>query len=259
MFNRNEAVFVSLDVETAGEEVGVAQLSAEIFRLNCIPTKNKKGKNKEKINIGADTATHIRRDPEVFKKYIKPEGNAEWCPRSVQVHHLTASHPSIVDTDNIHKVWGRFVDWTNRKVGVDETGILVAYHGEACNLKRIWRLTQAPGSSLAMPDKMKLFLDPELIMWSKKLCKLHPSKSKTAGTALSTVWSYIHTNGLLDDQHWHASLVNVRAQTGIVVAPRFVPWINRDTTILTINKTCADAVTREWKKRVEPIRPVHAR
>ena len=137
MFNRNEAVFVSLDVETAGEEVGVAQLLAEIFRLNRIPTKNKKGKNKEKINIGADTATHIRRDPEVFTKYIKPEGNAEWCPCSVQVHPLTASYPRSVGADDINTVWGRFVDWANRKLGVDETSILVAYHGEACNLKWI--------------------------------------------------------------------------------------------------------------------------
>ena len=89
IFVRNEAVFISLDVETAGEEVGVVQLSAEISRLELVRHINKKGKQKGKENVGADTATNIRRDPEVFNAYVKPSGDEEWCSRAISIHGLT--------------------------------------------------------------------------------------------------------------------------------------------------------------------------
>ena len=43
LLNRNEAVFISLDLETAREEVGVVQLSAEISRLDLVQHQNEKG------------------------------------------------------------------------------------------------------------------------------------------------------------------------------------------------------------------------
>ena len=89
IFVRNEAVFISLDVETAWEEVGVVQLSAEISRLELVRHINKKGKQKGKENVGADTATNIRRDPEVFNAYVKPSGDEEWCSRAISIHGLT--------------------------------------------------------------------------------------------------------------------------------------------------------------------------
>ena len=201
IFVRNEAVFISLDVETAGEEVGVVQLSAEISRLGLVRHINKKGKQKGKENVGAGTATNIRRDPEVFNAYVKPSGDEEWCSRAISIHGLTPNHPSIVGASNIATVWEEFVTWVERKIDVDETAILVAYHGETCDLKWIWKLTQAPHSSLSMPDKIKLFLDPHYVMRKYKSCKLHPSKSKTDGLALGTVWSFLNDGELLEGQH----------------------------------------------------------
>ena len=68
LHNKGEAVFISFDIETAGEQVGIVQISAEVFRLDLVRNKNKQGKHKGEINSAADTATNIRRDPEVFNK-----------------------------------------------------------------------------------------------------------------------------------------------------------------------------------------------
>ena len=68
---------------------------------------------------------------------------------------------------------------------------------------------------------------------------------------------YINPGGLPDRQNWHNSLVDVKAQTDITVHPIFVQWINRTDSIRTIDKIFADAVTREWKKKMEPLRGVH--
>ena len=42
LLNRNEAIFVSLDFETAGGEVGAVQLSAEISRLDLVQQQKRR-------------------------------------------------------------------------------------------------------------------------------------------------------------------------------------------------------------------------
>ena len=54
------------------------------------------------------------------------------------------------------------------------------------------------------------------------------------------------------ERRWHDSLVDVRAQTDIILDPRFIPWSDREVSIRTVDKIFADAVTREWKKTMEP-------
>ena len=36
LLNRSDAVFISFDLETAGEDVGIVQVSAEVFRLDLV-------------------------------------------------------------------------------------------------------------------------------------------------------------------------------------------------------------------------------
>ena len=83
IFNSGDFVFISLDVETAGEEVGVVHLSAEISRLELVRNVKTKGKYKGKIDVGGDTATGIRRDPEVFNEYVKPAGDQPGCKEHI--------------------------------------------------------------------------------------------------------------------------------------------------------------------------------
>ena len=135
LHNRNEAVFISFDIETAGEQVGIVQISAEIFCLDLVRNKNLTGKNKGKVNHAADSAENIRCDPEVFDEYVRPESEHEWCRESMALHKLHPCHPSILQANNMCTVWNNFVSWVQRKISVDETGILVAWNRESCDLK----------------------------------------------------------------------------------------------------------------------------
>jgi hypothetical protein len=53
------------------------------------------------------------------------------------------------------------------------------------------------------------------------------------------------------------SLVDVKAQTDIVLNPVFVPYLNKGQSIVTINEIFTKTEVREWKKEQEPLRPVH--
>jgi len=54
-------------------------------------------------------------------------------------------------------------------------------------MKWIYKLTQAPGSKLAMPKRVKYFMDPLHLVREYKSCKLHPNTSKLERLALPSV------------------------------------------------------------------------
>ena len=101
-----------------------------------------------------------------------------------------------------------------------------------------------------MPDKIEFFLDPEIVIRKRASCKLHKSKSKIIGTQLATVWMFVHNLSVLpEDKAFHDSLVDVQAQTDIVLDPHFVPWIDHEISICPIHKIFGDALTREWENK----------
>ena len=121
-------------------------------------------------------------------------------------------------------VWSRFLAWIESNTERDEIIILVAYNGEKCDLKWIWRLTQAPRSSYTMPSKIKYFIDPYNVVTHYASCKLIRSKSKLDSYELGIVWKYLNKVNL---NGAHDSLVDTKAQTDIVIHLYFVPFIDR--------------------------------
>ena len=135
LHNKGEAVFISFDIETAGEQVGIIQISVEVFRINLVRNKNTQGKYKGQVKSARNTATNIRRNPELFNEYVNPESDIEWCPQAMSKNHLSLQHPSIVGADGIITVWQKFIRWAERKIGHDKAAVLVAWNGESCDLK----------------------------------------------------------------------------------------------------------------------------
>ena len=72
---------------------------------------------------------------------------------------------------------------------------------------------------------------------SKLSCGLHKLKNKIDGTQLSTVWKFVSGTDLPLGQEWHNSLVDVKAQTDIVIDPRFVSWIDRNISVCSVEKS----------------------
>lgn len=99
-FTAGKVKFLSLDMEHAGEYVGIIQLSAELFQMELV----QKGGSAR-----SDSAQNIVRNPTTFNEYVNPESEMEWEDNpTVLTHGLTAADPRIANADRISVVWARF-------------------------------------------------------------------------------------------------------------------------------------------------------
>ena len=57
----------------------------------------------------------------------------------------------------------------------DDVGILVAYNNKTCDLKWLWKITQAPLSTLSFPSSIKFCLHPLKVISEYSGCRLHKS------------------------------------------------------------------------------------
>ena len=96
----------------------------------------------------------------------------------MEITGLHAGHPSIIEADSSEVVWSRFVSFLNKYINGEKRGIIIAWNGASCDLDWIYRYTQAPGSSLKLPPRMKYFMDPYRLIETTSGCKIHKSKSK---------------------------------------------------------------------------------
>jgi hypothetical protein len=163
---------------------------------------------------------------------VKPPPDAIWdtemCKR---VHKLHPDHEHIQDADDIVTVWKLFCDFINRNIGRQQVGVLVAWNGVTCDMRWIYKLCQAPNSIFQLPPSIKYFMDPMSVIREYNGCKLNKKHSKVESYELGVIWSFIkkcNLNGA------HDSLVDVKAQTDIVIHPEFLKYINRTKTYRTI-------------------------
>ena len=89
-----------------------------------------------------------------------------------------------------------------------------------------------------------------------KSCAFNKAKSKIKAYELGVVWKYANNGTNLSGAH--DSLVDVKAQTDILVHCSFVPFIDHSFSIQPIDEIFSRTLQSEWKKDLEPIRPVHA-
>ena len=248
IFNNQQSVFLSFDIETAGEIAGIVQISAEIVRFKI---------NSAKKTVGSDCADDIERVADTFNSYVKPEVLPEyWDQRSISIHGILPDDERIKNAGNMRTVWPEFQRWFWSIVSPSETVVLVAWNGEACDLKWLWRLTQAPNSRYSLPENIKFFIDPYRVIEKYKSCGFNKTKSKIEAYELGVVWKYANNGTNLSGAH--DSLVDVKAQTDILVHGSFVPFIDRSSSIQPIDEIFSRTVQNEWRKELEPIRPVHA-
>lgn len=72
---------------------------------------------------------------------------------------------------------------------------------EACDLKWLWKITQAPRSPCTMPPKMLYLFDPYKIIMNYKSRCIHPSKSKLQSLSCGSVFNYLYPKEPLDGLH----------------------------------------------------------
>ena len=179
IFNNQLSVFLSFDIETAGEIAGIVQISAEIVRFKI---------NSAKKTVGSDYADGIERVADTFNSYVNPEVLPEyWDQRSISVHGILPDDERIKNAGNMRTVWPEFQRWFWSIVSPSETVVLVAWNGEACDLNWLWRLTQAPNSRYSLPENIKFFIDPYRVIEKYTSCGFNKTKSKIEAYELGVV------------------------------------------------------------------------
>jgi len=86
-----KAVYISLDIDTGGENCGIIELSAQIFRT---------------VQHNSKLTSEIKR--ECFDEYVRPSNGAIWDENLFQIHGFHRGHPLIKEADNITAVSHRF-------------------------------------------------------------------------------------------------------------------------------------------------------
>jgi len=225
VINNDRAVFCSFVLEHGGEYCGIIQVSAQLFCINNFHANPK--------------VEHISNK---FNKYVRPPNSAIWDQNTTAVHHLSSNSPQILSADPINQAWSDFNNFINSNLHHEEKCIMIAYNGEACNLRLLWKLTQAPNSTLSMPTKIY------------KSCVLHPSKSKLESFRLTTVYHHITGTPL---QGAHDSVIDVQAQSTVVTSSQFIKFIDKSQSIRSIEDIFSRCDKLEMTKKMEPLRLVH--
>ena len=95
-------------------------MSAEIVRLDVVPSITKKGNNKEKPQRDKDYSKNVRREADTFNTYVQPSEGVIWNGHLTSIHGLHANHPEIHMADKMDRVWGEFISWFHTHVQIDE-------------------------------------------------------------------------------------------------------------------------------------------
>ena len=249
LFQSGDVCVLSFDLEHGGDYCGIVQLSAELMTLRLKESANG--------SATADKLEDLYKNPTTFNEYVNPGENAIWDEYCTGIHGIRATDDRIKNADGIKAVWGRFLDWFRTHTRQYSAVILVAWNGENCDLKWLWRITQAPRSPCSMPDKLQFFMDPYKVITNYKSCKINPLKSKLESLSCGSVFHYLYPEEPLDGLH--DSLVDCKVQSDIIVHSDFVPFINRISSIQTIDNIFKTAQINEWKRTMEPTWAVHGK
>ena len=75
--------------------------------------------------------------------------------------------------DGSDVVWKEFCEFIGRHIGPDQKGVLVAWNGQSCDLRWIYKFFQAPRSVLSLTVNLIFFMDPSIVIKHYAWCKLH--------------------------------------------------------------------------------------
>jgi hypothetical protein len=78
------AVYMSFDIEIAGEVAGIIQISAEIFRVKIAAG----------ANVGKDCIEKVQCSPAIFNSYVHPWTDM-WEQQCINVHQLAPDDKRI--------------------------------------------------------------------------------------------------------------------------------------------------------------------
>jgi len=145
---------------------------------------------------------------EGFNEYFRPPLSANWNPICREKTGLHPHHLKILQADPFEAVWSRFKNYLNKYIYGKKRGIIIAWNGVSCDVEWLYRYTQAPGSILTFPPRVKYYMDPYREISRSPGCEIHASKSKLQSYTLSSVHNFVKGEKLSGA---HCSLVDAKS------------------------------------------------
>jgi Inhibitor of the KinA pathway to sporulation, predicted exonuclease len=219
-------IFLHVDLETGGEQVGVIQISCVChdYKTNEV--------------IGT------------FDSYVRPPASVKpshWNEHATSITGLNWHSPEIKGADEIHIVWEQFKAFCEKHIGQSNIGCLVAWNGKGSDCKWLWKITEELyRGQLHMPDRCEFFMDPMGVIKHYKGCKLNVKHSGIIGMGLAKIFCYVTGNVAMEGEH--NSLHDAQAQFTIVKDRRFrVYHIDKPKSVQLLEAVWADKRKR-WKQ-----------
>ena len=154
-------------------------------------------------------------------------------------------------------MWNDFKNHTESLSDIgNKTGVIVAWGGKSCDTKWLFKITEEQCKDvLFMPRWCKCFMDPKQVMENCTTCELNKKHSEVNGHGLGEVWCHIEDKDNSDGAH--SSTVDARAQADVIGDCRFVPFLDKPKSHVSLNEVWAKkrknvAETREELKRKVP-------
>ena len=248
IYNNKQAYFISFDIETGDEYAGIVQLFAHVIRTKLMALGSSTTKDNAEFVV----------DDDIFDSYyVNPKVSAAlWDDRSIAAHCICPHKERITGADEIRLVWHRFLQWISKHVPPGEYGTLVAWNGAACDLKWLWRLTQAPNSKQSMSPQLLYFINPYQVIESYASCRIDKKTSKLETYQLGAVWKYLDVehrkfNNALNSRD------DVIAHSYVFTHADFIPFINWSKSVRSINEMFIKLEQSAFWKKMEPLREVH--
>ena len=141
-FTEKELVFLSLDVETGGENVGLIQLLCVSYdpNANNPPTNGK----------------------DEFDEYIKPLKNVEagdWNQINIELTGIQPNDEKMINASELEDVWPRFKAFCEARVPEGKVGCFVAWNGKGSDLKWLFKaMEEDPNETLQYPNRVTYFI-----------------------------------------------------------------------------------------------------
>jgi len=227
-------LFLHVDLETGGEDVGVIQIS-------CVCHDYAKNEV---------TST--------FNSYIQPPNHVKassWNEHATRITGLHHHSPEIANADQIDIVWPKFKDFCEKNIGEVYVGCLVAWNGKGSDCKWLWKITKEMYKGrFSMPEGCIYFMDPMGVIKHYKGCKLNVKNSGVIGMGLANIYCYVSDKIRLEGEH--NALNDVIAQSVIVKDERFRKYVDKPQSIQLLDSIWADKRKKREARQEELTRPV---
>ena len=213
-FQAGNIVYFSLDLEHAGEYVGVIQLLAMSL-------------DQEGNELGE------------FNSYVKPTCMLEskWV---LEGNNIRPTKERIKNANVIVYVFKALVEFIESFLdNASKKGIVVAWNGKTYDLNWLYFLTE----DLRYKDDHSMhrwcpyFCDPMEIIKHYTGCKINLKHSKIQGLSLEAVWCFV--NSSLELAGAHDLLVDARAQASVLFDSRMKLYIDKTISVGTFEEIWA--------------------